>query len=77
MSTNPIPGLAIGRVVIYQEGGVEFVAIITRVVNATTGLVTLHVLDYDLVEPVRIVDRIPMDDATTQQPVSWHWPPRV
>ena len=69
-----IPGLAIGRIVIYGDN----VAIISKVIDPVAGLVNLHVLVDDGENPVELYRHIPM--RTEDMPAhasAWHWPPRV
>jgi hypothetical protein len=72
MTITTIPGLALGRTVIYVDMvGREYAAIISKVENAERGLVQLHVL-VSGGTGVRVVQGA-MFSAKARAD-TWHWP---
>ena len=69
-----IPGLAVGRIMLYYDQA----AIISKVIDPVSGLVNLHVLVDDEDDPMELYRYIPMCTADMPTHASaWHWPPRV
>lgn len=73
-----IPGLGLGRVIIYVDtDGRKHAAIISEVIDAEHGRVNLHQFStLNEKRPVSIVRDVAIDISATPVPHSWHWPPR-
>jgi hypothetical protein len=72
MTTTTLPGLALGRIVIYVDMlGKEFAAIISGIQDAERGMVQLHVL---VSGGVRVVLGVAYSARAKQD--TWHLPPQ-
>jgi hypothetical protein len=73
-----IPGLGLGHPIIYVDpDGRQHAAIISDIIDAEHGRVTLHQFStLNEKRPVSIVRDVAIDISAAPVPNSWHWPPR-